>query len=103
MFRIADRQGILTGKSLSAVQRFGIRVMLFLEKKEHMEGELRALKLSLMAPSPFELAPELFPDYFRSEDFGSVEEETGIVVTNSIKEEEVDEFLAMMGIEGRRG
>jgi hypothetical protein len=101
LIRVADRQGVLTGKSLSIVQLFAIRVMLSLESKSIVEDQVREMKLSLMAQNPAELAPDLFPEYFAPVDVTDVPEGGGFQVVNAIKDSEVESYLEMMGVTRR--
>ncbi len=61
-----------------------------------------ALKNVLISQDPFGLAPEVYPDLFRPDDLGSLEEvpdDMALKVTNVIKDDEVEDFLASMGVQ----
>lgn len=102
MIRLADREGHFRGKGLSITQRFCGRVMLYLEQRAHAQGELDAIKRSLMTMAPAELGPELFPQYFPAEEWSEdIEPGTGFQIKNVISDDQVDEYLAAMGVSPR--
>jgi hypothetical protein len=101
MIRLADRQGVLQGRSLSTVQQFANTVMIHLDSKADMEGRIDALKNVLISEDPIGLAPEMYPDLFPPDDLADLEEvpdEAALVVKNMIKDEDVEDFLASMGV-----
>jgi hypothetical protein len=76
--------------------------MLYLEQRDHVKGELEAIKRSLLTAAPRELGPELFPDLFPREEWTEDTDPTAeIHITNQITDSEVDEYLAMMGVAPR--
>lgn len=101
MIRLADRQGVLQGRSLSTVQQFANTVMIHLETRAEFEGRIDALKNVLISQDPMGLAPEMYPDLFPPEDLAELEEvsdDVAIMVKNVIKDEDVEDFLASMGV-----
>ena len=59
------------------------------------------MKNVLIAQDPMGLAPDLYPDLFPPEDLADLEEvpdDTAFTVKNVIKDDEVEDFLASMGI-----
>lgn len=104
MIRLADRQGVLQGRSLSTVQQFANQVMIHLDSRAGFEGRIDALKNVLISQDPMGLAPELYPDLFPPEDLGStidldeVPDDAALKVINVIKDDEVEDFLASMGV-----
>jgi hypothetical protein len=106
MIRLADREGHLRGKKLSTIQRFCGRVMLYLEQRDRTQGELDAIKRSLLtaAAEPAKAGPILFPDYFQPEEWTAdtnVRSDHGFRVNNMIRDSDVDAMLAMMGLPPR--
>lgn len=101
MFRLADRQGVLQGRSLSAVQQFANSVLIHLETKRTFEGRIDALKNVLISQDPVGLAPELYPDLFPPDDLANLEEvpdDVALKVVNTITDDQVEDFLTEMGI-----
>ncbi len=103
MIRLADRQGVLQGRSLSAVQQFANTVMIHLDTKAGFEGRLDALRNVLISQDPMGLAPELYPDLFPPDDLGGMDLEevpadAALMVKNSINDDDVEDFLSSMGI-----
>jgi len=101
MIRLADHQGVLQGRSLSAVQQFANTVLIHLETKAGFEGRIDALKNVLLSRDPIGLAPELYPDLFPPDDLSQLEEvpdDVSLKVVNVIKDNEVEDFLASMGV-----
>ena len=101
MIRLADRQGVLQGRSLSAVQQFANTVLIHLETKAGFEERIDALKNVLISQDPIGLAPEMYPDLFPPEDLADLEEvpdDTAFVVKNVIGDNDVEDFLREMGV-----
>jgi len=101
MIRLADRQGVLQGHSLSTVQQFANTVMIHLDTKAGFEGRIDALKNVLISQDPMGLAPEMYPDLFPPEDLADLEEvpdDAALMVKNVIRDDEVEDFLASMGV-----
>jgi hypothetical protein len=104
MIRLADRQGVLQGRSLSAVQQFANSYLLHVENKAAFEGRIDALKNVLIAADPMALAPELYPDLFPPDDLArldleEVPDDVSLKVVNVIRDDEVEDFLASQGIQ----
>jgi hypothetical protein len=102
MIRLADRQGVLQGRSLSTVQQFANTVMIHFETKAGFESRIEALKNVLISSDPIGLAPEMYPDLFPPEDLADLEEVpdgVALMVKNVIKDEDVEDFLASMGVQ----
>ncbi len=101
MIRLADRQGVLQGRSLSTVQQFANTVMIHLDTKAGIEGRIDAIKNVLISQDPMGLAPDLYPDLFPPDDLADLEEvpdDVALMVKNVIKDEDVEDFLASMGV-----
>jgi hypothetical protein len=78
--------------------------MIFLENKGEVEGQLRQLKLTMMQQDPIEMAPEMFPEFFAPPEIrmlDSLDDDVEIEIVNEATPEEVDEFLAFMGVSRR--
>jgi hypothetical protein len=62
--RLAERQGLLTGRHISPVQAFGLVILNHLDEIAEAKDDIEAFKLSLVANGQFDhkgLFPEFFP------------------------------------------
>ena len=104
MIRLADRQGVLQGRSLSTVQQFANSVMLHLEDKAGFEGRIDSLKNVLLSasPDPISYAPALYPDLFPPEDLDSLDleevPEDNLPGRWKFLTQDVEDFLRAQGI-----
>lgn len=69
--RLAERQGILTGRKLSPVQQYGLELLILVEEERRFqEQEQRrddAIRMALLSAQPG-LARGLLPEYFSPEE-----------------------------------
>lgn len=68
--RLAERRGLLTGRNLSPVQEFGLRLLIYadnqVDHQRRADARFDALKLALVSARPAD-APKFFPEYFDPE------------------------------------
>lgn len=96
--RLADRRGLLQGASLSPVQAYAAEMMLILERRERVEGQVFDLRSRLAAANP-SAASDIFPEWFvkevkPAEDESKKDEEPAIEWSIPTSQEEVDDLDA---------
>lgn len=103
--RLAERQGLLTGRHLSPVQMLGLVILNHADTIDRAKGDREALKRSLIANGNFD-HEALFPDYFpkKTEEFNpeaNVDYDYSGVDWKS-PAEAFDEYQALMQMLGQK-
>lgn len=86
--RLADRRGLLSGRSLSPIAEFGVEILYHLDNRAKGEREFEEVKLAIVSNDPSRIK-KLYPQWFL--DAQDEDDDTEIVYDGTPEAEEVYE------------